>query len=507
MKHYAHIIILACLLPCTCTAYELIGTATLSETLAAQHYTINPKLDAIIVVDRTTSSFEYQTFYCAGSADEPEGEQGRLHFLEHIMMGRGSYAPGELKQIIAENSGQSHAATYYHFTRFTLRFPKDKFDLAVEIDRNIYYNTIIDEEVVEKEKKIVLTERSQRLARATRRFANYFYGYIYGKKNFNGLGTETFIQQLEPVGLKNYYENFLREHKRLVVIIGDVDIDHVLTKLDEAYGNDLTPVKLDAPQSPDHDILGRRLKRSSNNLSFTIFRKGWYTPNLGHRDYAGLLIVERLLEKPSNSLGASLVDSRLAKSFSVSVGSYKGFGMMSCYAELPHDTSRNTIQDMIHVALANLKTISDAELNAARNRQLTNLYSAFYNRSSMAYSFGSAFAHVGDPLLYPKLIQDLKSIRAEDIPPIIDQYLTDKNSFTYSLTEIEKKEPPPRKPRTIGHYVGIVLVLVGFLTLLGGLVALLVWRIKKWRRKAKIRMTSSTSQKAILNEAIFNPDV
>ena len=505
MKHYAHIIILAYLLPCTCTAYELIGTATLSETLVAQHYTINPRLNAVIVVDRTIPTFEYQTFYCAGSADEPEGEQGQLHFLEHIMIDRGSYEPGELKQIIADNGGQSHAATSYHFTRFTLRFPKDKFGLAVEIDRDIYYNTVIDEEVVEKEKKIVLTERSQRLARPTRRSANYFYGLIYEKKKFNSLGTETFIRQLEPVGLKDYYENFLREHKRLVVIIGDVDIDHALTKLDEAYGNDLTPAKFYAPQLPDQDVLGKRLKNSSNNLNFTIFRKAWYTPNLGNRDYAGLLIVERLLEKPSNSLGTSLVDSRLAKSFSVSVGSFKGFGLMTCYAELPHNTSRNTIQDMIHVALVNLKTISDAEFNAARNRQLTTMYSAFYNRSSMAYSFGSAFAHADDPLLYPKLIQDLKSIRTEDIPRIIDQYLKDDNSITHSLTEIEKKEPPPRKPRTVGDYVRIVLVLIGIVTLLGGIVALFVWGTKKWRRKAKT--TSSTSQKVIFNDEIFNPDI
>ena len=505
MKHYMHIAILACLLPCTSTAYELIGTATLSETLVAQHYTINPLLDAVIVVDRTTPSFEYQTFYCAGSADEPEGKQGRLHFLEHIMIGTGGYEPGKLNLIIAENSGQSHAATYLHFTRFILRFPKDKFDLAVEIDRNIYYNTIIDEEVVEKEKKIVLTERSQRLTQPTRRSANYFYGFIYGKKNFDGIGTETFIRQLEPIGLKDYYENFLREQKRLIVVIGDVDIDHVLTKLDEAYGNELTPVKLYARPSPNRDALGKRLKRSSKGITFTLFRKGWYTPNLGHRDYAGLLIVESLLEKPTNSLNASLVNSRLAQSFSVAVGSYKGFGLMTCYAELPHNTSRNTIQDMIHVGLMNLKTISDAELNAARNQQLNTLYSAFYNRSSLAYSFGSAFAHADDPLLYPKLIQDLKSIRTEDIPRIIEQYLTDNNSFTYSLTEIEKQEPPPRKPRSFGDYVRIVLTLIGFLTLLGGIIALFVWTIKKWRKK--VRMTFSTSQKVILNEAIFNPDI
>ena len=191
---------------------------------------------------------------------------------------------------------------------------------------------------------------------------------------------------------------------------------------------------------PNDEVLGRRLKRTSKRLSLTIFRKGWYIPESGHRDYAGLHILERLLEKPSNSLRSSLIDSGLAKSFSVSINSYKGFGLMRCYAELPHDTSRNRLHRLIRAELENLKFISEAELNAARNQQLTTMYSAFYNRSSLASSFGRAFVCANDPFLYPKLIKDLKSIRREDIPRIIDQYLMDYNSITHSLTV-----PPEKK--------------------------------------------------------------
>ena len=454
MKISAIISFLVCVLQAgTCAAYQLIGTEVLSEELVAQHYIINPNLDAVIIVDRTIPTFEYHTYYCAGSADEEEGKQGRLHFLEHIMAGTGSHEYGKLNQIIIENGGQGNASTAYHYTRFIMRFPKDKFDLAVEIDSDRYYNTRIDEEIVEREKKIVLTERSRRMASSTRRSANYFFSLISGKKNFNGLGAEDFLKQLEPDDLKDYYENFLRRQKRLIVVIGDVDVELVLTKLDEAYGNEQIPGelsnKLPAPHYPNYEVLGRRLKRTYKGLSLTIFRKGWYIPNLGHRDYAGLHILERLLEKPSNSLRSSLIDSGLAKSFSVSINSYKGFGLMGCYAELPHDTSRNRLHALIRAELENLKFISEAELNAARNQQLTTMYSAFYNRSSLASSFGRAFAHANDPLLYPKLIKDLKSIRREDISRIINQYLMDDNSITHSLTVPKNKIPTPyplRKP-------------------------------------------------------------
>ncbi len=469
----------------TCHAYQLIGTEALSEELVARHYTINPNLDAIIVIDRTIPTFEYQTFYAAGAADEAEGQQGRIHFLEHIMLG--------MDEMTTKNGGQKNASTFSHFTRFILKFPKDKFDFAVEIDRDRYYNTIIDKEVVEREKKIVLTERSRRIAAPTHRSADYFARLIYGRKSFNSLGTEAFIKQLEPVCLKAYYENFLRLQKRLIVIIGDVDVDHVLTKLDAAYGHEQTRHKPSnespVPPYPNREVLGKRLRRTTKNLDLTLFRKGWYTPNLGHRDYAGLLILERVLEKPENSLKSSLVASGLAKSFSVSITSYKGFSSMLCYAELPHNTSRSKLHKMIQAELENLKSISETELNAARNQKLKTMYSTFYSPSSMAASFGSAFAHADDPLLYPKLTKDLKSIHREDIPRIIDQYLTDDNSITHALT-VETKEPTPKKRTALRI---IVMESVGFLTLLVGLVALMVWGNKKLsQRLSRKAITADT---------------
>ena len=442
---YALISFLVCVLSAgSCADYQLIGTEVLSEKLIAQHYTINPKLDAVIVVDRTTPTFEYQTFYRAGWADEEEGKQGRLHFLEHIMSGTGSREYGKLNQIVSKNGGQKNATTYHHFTRFTLRFPKDKFDLAVEIDSDRFYNTAINEEVVEKEKKIILTERNRLLANLTRKFTYYFFDLVYKKKNFNGLGTEAFIKQLNPVDLRAYYENFLRQQKRLIVVIGDVDIDQVLTKLDEAYGNGQIPSELSgkfqASQFPNPEILGRKFRITSKSLSISKFRKSWYTPNSGHRDYAGLLILTTILNKTANSLTSYIVDSGLARVFHIELNYYKGFGLMNCTADLPHTTSPDAIHDIIQVELEKLKSISEDDLNAARNELLHRLYSTFYDHSSMAYSFGKAFAHANDPLLYPKLINDIKSIQKENIPRIIDEYLTDDNSITVYLTLKKTKE-------------------------------------------------------------------
>ena len=489
MKTHALIVFIVCGLSDICPAYELVGTEVLSKKLTAQHYTINPNLDAVIVVDSTISTFEYHTYYCAGSADEEEGKQGRLHFLEHIISGTGSHEYGQLQQTINENGGQSNAYTSYHFTYFVMRFPKDKFDLAVEIDRDRYYDTVINEEVVEKEKRIVLTEISGRRAKLNINFSNRFWGLIYEKKNFSGVGTEDFIKQIEFVGLKAYHENFLRRQKRLVVVIGDVDVDHVLTKLDEAYGNEQISDEISSesppPQFPNPEILGKKEKLASNSLSFAKFWKSWQTPHLGHRDYATLLILARILDKSSNSLRSYMVDSGLAKVFRTSLYHSKGFSLLSCTADLPHDTSVDAIENAIQKELGEIKArgVSEEEFAAAQNLQLKSMYFGFYDRSGMANEFGRAFAYANDPLLYPKSIKDLKSVRRDDIPRLIDQYLTDDNSITLSLTLPPKEISSSQEKtsfRTLLYYAFILWVLAGFVSLL---VALLVWGVKKRRRK------------------------
>ncbi|MYB59362.1 MAG: insulinase family protein [Gemmatimonadetes bacterium] len=486
MKISAIITFLICvLLTGICHSYQLIGTAALSEELIAQHYTINPRLDAVIVVDRTTPTFEYQTFYCAGSADEEEGVQGRIHFLEHLMAGTGSHGPGKLNEIIVDNGGQNYAATTIHHMYLRMRFPKDKFDLAVEIDRDRYYGTLINEEVVENEKKIVLTEKSRNSANSNKKFSNRFWGLVHKKENFSGVGTEDFIKQLEPDDLKVYYENFLSHQKRLIVVVGDVDMDHVLTKLDEAYGNEQIPDESSSespsPQFPNPEIFGKKVKDTSKSLRIAKFWKSWQTPHLGHRDYATLLILARILTKASDSLRSSVIDAKLARIFRVSFNHYKGFSLLSCWADLPTDTSIDAIETAIQTELEEIRArgVSEDEFTAAQNLQLKSMYSRFYDRSGMANEFGRAFAHTNDPLLYPKMIKDLKSARRDDIPRLIDQYLVNGNSITLSLTLPPKEKTPLQ---TLLYYAFIFWILAGF-------VSLVVWAIR--RRSSPERLYSN----------------
>ena len=249
-------------------------------------------------------------------------------------------------------------------------------------------------------------------------------------------------------------------------MIGDVDMDHVLTKLDEVYGSEQISNESPSTQFPNPEILGKKVKDTSKNLRIAKFWKSWQTPHLGHRDYATLLILARVMTKTSNSLRATVIDAKLVRLFRVSFHHYKGFSLLSCTADLSPDTSIDAIEATIQTELEKIRAhgVSEDEFTAAQNLHLKSMYSDFYNRSDMALEFGRAFAHANDPLLYPKLIKDLKSARRDDIPRLVDQYLTNDNSITLSLTL-----PAPEKPtqRTSLYYGIMVLVLAGLVLLVG----------------------------------------
>ncbi len=455
-----------------CLAYRLVGSEALSDALVAHHYTINATLDAVIVVDRTMPTFEYQTFYAMGYADEPEGELGKLHFLEHVIGGMGGYPPGAQAELMGKNGGNSNARTGADMTYFTMRFPNDKLALAVEIDRDRFYRTLFDAEFIANEKQVVLTELSGSSTRSTRRFSKQFWGLVYGRENFDGLGTAALIKRTEPGDLKQLFHNVLRRKKRLVVVIGDVELDNVVTKLADAFpgGDRRQEDRSPLPVFPDPDALGERFQVKHERLSKSRFKKAWRIPALGHPDYASFCVLTSILARPSNSLRSSLLDSQVVSSFRVWASSHKGFGLMGCNAEMVPVRSINTVENAIRSRLDEIRTqgITESELAAGRNIQLRKQYSRLYDRSAMAWRFAAAFVRGSDPLLYPRLIRQIQRVNDDDIQRIISEHLIRENSITLSWT-IKKKHP------LWAQIVAVVFIIA----VLGGILFVFVWIVRK----------------------------
>ena len=476
LRIFVRTAIVFCICTDPCHAYRLVGSEALSDALVAHHYTINDRLDAVIVVDKTIPTFEYHTYIAVGYADEPEGEQGKLHFLEHLIGGPGSRPPGALEQLIARNGGQSSASTSLNMTDFTLRFPKDKFALAVEIDRERLCDTLIDQDSIERERQVILTELSLRSANEWIRFTNQFWGLIYGRENFGGVGTRSLIENVEPGSIRHTLEEILRRQRRLVVVVGHVEVSEVLTKLDGAFPD--TTLQEAAvwpdPEFPNPDALGETHQVEYESSDVARYRKAWRIPGLEHPDRAGFHVLAAVLIRPSRSLRATLVDAKVVDEFRVWVESCRGFGLLNLEAKMPLATSMEAVDTAIRRELLEIRTkgVTENQLLAARNSELSRLYSEFYDRSTIARRFGEAFTLSHDPLRYPKLISEIQSVSAGDISRIALNYMSTANSVTLSRT-LDEENP---------LWVQIVAVVI-VISVPVGILFLTIWVVKRVIRK------------------------
>ncbi len=95
-------------------------------------------LELCVVENRQAPLATSALFYRVGSRDEPAGQGGIAHFLEHMMFkGSARYGPGEIDRRTQALGGSNNAFTSHDLTAYYFNFAADRWTeaLAIEADR------------------------------------------------------------------------------------------------------------------------------------------------------------------------------------------------------------------------------------------------------------------------------------------------------------------------------------------------------------------------------------
>ena len=117
----------------------------------------------VVVEDYRAPVVTHMVWYKVGSADEPMGQSGIAHFLEHLMFkGTKRFKPGEASKIIAKNGGNENAFTSFDYTAFYQTVAPDKLGLVMDIESDRMQNLRLRDKDVIAERDVVLEERRTR---------------------------------------------------------------------------------------------------------------------------------------------------------------------------------------------------------------------------------------------------------------------------------------------------------------------------------------------------------
>lgn len=327
----------------------------------------------------------------AGSLDELPGTEGLAHYLEHMAFNGSKNVPeGEMIHIL-ERLGLSfgadtNASTGLERTIYKLNLPTitpEVLDTAFMLMQETAYNLNLDQDAIDRELGIILSEKR------TRDSANYRawetrMRFLSGQSDLMDrlpIGKETSLKSITSDDFKEFYAAHYRPENTIVAFVGDYDPDKILDYINTTFGawqpkTEAVKKSLPSPAVvPKGEIKFYAEDGLSTNVSLIALRP--YKERKDTVEYRSQRLLERLATGMMSYRMQSLAEQADRPFVSASMGQMSNFKLTEGMAFSAYTQPENWQKALVGLDVELRKVLkfgfSEVELKA----QLSRLHSAF----------------------------------------------------------------------------------------------------------------------------------
>ena len=205
----------------------------------------------------------FYIYHDVGAIQEDDDQQGLAHFLEHMAFNGTKNLPDKqiiekLETIGVQFGNNLNAFTSWDCTQYMvmdLPVTEENVDLALLILHDWSQFIALQPEEIDSERGVIMEELRTRDGAGLRAqndmIRNLFKGSLYEQRNLIGYldGLKSFDQQ----ALVNFYKKWYRPEYQALVIVGDIDVNQVESKI-KALMADIPASPADAAQKVMHTV-------------------------------------------------------------------------------------------------------------------------------------------------------------------------------------------------------------------------------------------------------------
>jgi len=213
---------------------------TRAEVFKPQLFKLANGLKVVVISNHRAPLVTQLVMYKVGAMDEPPGQTGVAHFLEHLMFkGTKNLAPGEFSKTVARNGGIENAFTSRDYTGYHQSFSSDRLEIMMQIESDRMCNLILTQDDIEPERQVVLEERNTRVENNPSALlseevnAAFYLNHPYRRPI---IGWRHEIESISRSNLLAFYNNWYAPNNAILVIAGDVNSSDVLRLVKKYYG-------------------------------------------------------------------------------------------------------------------------------------------------------------------------------------------------------------------------------------------------------------------------------
>lgn len=461
-------------------------------------FTLDNGLKFIVLENHEAPVVSFVTYANVGGVDEPDGQTGVAHFLEHLAfkgtkkIGTTNY-PAEAKELdkldtifaeikqaqklgdeaklaqlkqqfmatqeaankyvqqnkygeIVDTAGgvDLNAATSADYTSYFYSFPANKLELWMSLESERFLEPVFRE--FYQEKQVILEERRMRtdnspIGKIIEEFLDTAYDIHPYKRPV--IGYKQDIDGLSRANIEQFFQTYYSPNNLTMAIAGDVDPEEVQKLAKTYFGR----FKAQAQAKPGMVTKVEPPQRKTKEVTVTFpsqpwYMEGYHIPALSDPDYEVHEVIAELLSSGRTSrLYKSLIEKQQV---ALSAEGFSGFpgdkypNLMLVYALTSPGTSVDRLATALRGEIERLKTelVTPKELQQVKTQLKAGLLRTLDSNMGMARILAEYQGKTGD---WHNIFEELKKLEAVT-PNDIQRVAT--ATFTAENRTIGKLLPP-----------------------------------------------------------------
>jgi zinc protease len=390
-------------------------------------------------------------WYRVGSRNEPRGQTGISHWVEHMLFkGTPRYPRGEIDRRVAREGGTFNGMTWLDWTTYFATLPADRIGLALDIEADRMVHALIAPDEVDSERTVILSEREGQensplflLGEAVQATALQHHPYRH-----EVIGLREDLLGLTRDDLYAHYRRYYHPANAVVVAVGAFEPEAMLAQVAAAFG----PIPAGAPSTtvtvaePEQVAERRVTVRGDDATAFVA--AAWPAPAATDADYFAFQVLDTVLggaksmnvfgDNPPNlssRLYRSLVDSGQASSVSSGLAATLDPFLFSISAVVQTEADPAAVEAGLLAEVARLRDEPVDGAALARAVKQTRAQFAYSAESVTDQGFWLGFAEVvADQAWLAETLERLAAVTPADVQRVAAHWLDDTR-------------------RTLGHYI------------------------------------------------------
>lgn len=237
-------------------------------------------------------------WYRVGSRNEPSGQTGISHWVEHMLFKGTPRVPrGEFDRLIARNGGAFNGFTWIDYTAYYETLPADRIELGLQIEADRMVNALFEPAEVDSERTVIISELEG--------YANYpetwldeavkaiaFSAHPY---HHPVIGYKSDLLAMTRDELYHYYQTFYMPNNAVLVLVGDFDSAAMLRTVEGYFAELPRGPALPAVRAVEPEPQGERRVTIRRPGPAEYVQIGYLAPDCRSADFAPMAVLDAVL--------------------------------------------------------------------------------------------------------------------------------------------------------------------------------------------------------------------